>query len=54
MPLNSCGGLLKILIKKNMRTEKNNGQTKPEHWTKMEIRIAIQGWFLVRVEITAL
>ena len=40
-------------IKRNVATDKGNSRNETWHWTNDEIRVAVQSWLWVRVELMA-
>ena len=53
IPLHPCDYLKKISIKINLATEEGKSRNEIWQWTNDEIRVAVQSWLWVRIELKA-
>ena len=53
IPLYSCDYLKKVSVKTSIAIDEGNSQNETLHWTNDVIRVSVQSWLLVRVELLA-
>ena len=53
IPLYSCDYLKKVSVKASIAIDEGNSQNETLHWTNDVIRVSVQSWLLVRVELLA-
>ena len=53
IPLYSCAYLKKVSVKTSIAIDEGNSQNETLHWTNDVIRVSVQSWLLVRVELLA-
>ena len=53
IPLHPCDYLKNISIKKNLATEEGKSRNEIWQWTNDAIRVAVQSWLWVRIELKA-